>query len=81
LQSHRSWTRLLLRFISDPGLSLYSRRVRNVNHGATPAADGATIESQTARAIANAHSESSPWPPAPGLEQPSFQSLAPPRAS
>ena len=28
LESHRSWTRLLLRFIFDPSLSLFSRRVR-----------------------------------------------------
>jgi sphingolipid 4-desaturase/C4-monooxygenase len=28
LYSHQSWSRLLIRFIFDPGLSLYSRRVR-----------------------------------------------------
>ncbi len=71
---------LLLRFISDPALSLYSRRVRNVNHGAAPAADGASIESLIAKSIASAHAESSPCPPV-GLEQPSFHSLPPPRAS
>jgi len=80
LHAHSSWTRLLLRFIWDPGLSLYSRRVRNGNHGTAPAADGASIESLTARAIADAHAESPGWPPASGLEHPAFPSLAPPRA-
>jgi sphingolipid delta-4 desaturase len=28
LQAHRSWTRLWLRFLFDPSLSLYSRRIR-----------------------------------------------------
>ncbi len=55
LDAHRSWTRLLFRFIFDPGLSLYSRRVRNGNHGAAPAADGALIESLIAKSIASAH--------------------------
>jgi len=28
LVAHRSWTRLLFRFLLDPSLSLYSRRIR-----------------------------------------------------
>jgi sphingolipid delta-4 desaturase len=81
LHAHRSWTRLLLRFISDPALSLYSRRVRNVNHGSAPAADGASIESLMAKTIASAHAEPWPRPPASGLDQPSLPSLPPLPAS
>lgn len=44
LHAHRSWTRLLLRFIFDPQLSLYSRRVRIRDHGMAPVADGPRIE-------------------------------------
>lgn len=33
LASHTSWTRLLLRFIFDPGLSLFSRMVRDTREG------------------------------------------------
>jgi len=33
LHSHRSWTKLLWRFLTDPGLSLYSRVIR---HGTAP---------------------------------------------
>jgi sphingolipid 4-desaturase/C4-monooxygenase len=62
LHAHHSWTRLLFRFILDPSLSLYSRRVRIPNHGAAPVADGALIESLMAKTIANSHSES--WVPA-----------------
>ncbi len=57
LHSHRSWTRLLLRFIFDPTLGLHSRRVRRVDHGSSRAADGAFIEALTARAIASATAE------------------------
>jgi sphingolipid delta-4 desaturase len=34
LKSHTSWTRLLLRFLFDPSLSLYSRRLRSGQKGA-----------------------------------------------
>lgn len=55
LHAHYSWTRLLVRFILDPKLSLYSRRVRIRNHGLSPAADGARIETLIATRIATSH--------------------------
>jgi sphingolipid delta-4 desaturase len=55
LRSHRSWTALLLRFIFDRRLSLYSRRVRTGGEvGPRVWADTAFAESITTQAIANA---------------------------
>jgi len=54
LHAHRSWTRLLLRFIFDPRLSLHSRRVRKGVECRGRPADSAFIESLTAQAIAQA---------------------------
>jgi sphingolipid delta-4 desaturase len=39
LMSHTSWTRLLLRFVFDPRLSLFSRMVREDRHGGWSAAE------------------------------------------
>jgi len=52
LHSHWSWTRLLLRFIFDPSLSLYSRRVRGSAAPVTEArpADRAFTEAITVSA-------------------------------
>ena len=55
LHAHQSWTRLLLRFIFDPRLSLYSRRVRSRDGGAMPLADGALIESLMAKTLSSSH--------------------------
>lgn len=54
LYAHQSWTRLLLRFIFDPSLSLHSRRVRSGGQmrGAATA-NAAFVESLTAQAIAD----------------------------
>ena len=56
LMHHRSWTALLLRFIFDPSLSLYSRRIRGTATGVSEAkpADAAFTESITVRAIEDA---------------------------
>jgi sphingolipid delta-4 desaturase len=37
LVSHTSWTKLLFHFLFDPGMSLYSRQVRNERGHFTPA--------------------------------------------
>ncbi len=55
LHAHRSWTRLLFRFILDRRLSLYSRRVRIPDRGAMPRADGALIESLMAKTLASSN--------------------------
>jgi sphingolipid delta-4 desaturase len=47
LYSHSSWSRLLVRFIFDPTLSLYSRRIRTERERIN-AADAASIESLVA---------------------------------
>ena len=52
LHAHRSWTLLLLRFLFDPKLSLYSRRLRNVT---APARAEAPVL-QTAAAVPEADS-------------------------
>jgi sphingolipid delta-4 desaturase len=55
LYAHHSWTGLLLRFIFDPSLSLYSRRVRKLGQlAAGERADTAYIESVTTKAQAEA---------------------------
>ena len=55
LHAHRSWTALLLRFIFDPCLSLYSRRVRDdAQLAASDRADREFSESVTTRAVADA---------------------------
>jgi sphingolipid delta-4 desaturase len=56
LVHHRSWTALLFRFILDPSLSLYSRRVRGTAAVVSEAkpADTAFTESITTSAIENA---------------------------
>jgi len=58
LHWHRSWSRLLLRFITDPSLSLYSRRVRGSAAPVTEArpADRAFIEAITVSAREQAQS-------------------------
>ncbi len=53
LHAHRSWTRLLLRFIFDPRLSLHSRRLRNGGQVRAGARADAVIESLTVQAIAD----------------------------
>ncbi len=53
LHSHRSWSRLLLRFIFDPRLSLYSRRVRVGRARTDIRADAAFAESVTTQAISS----------------------------
>jgi len=54
LHAHHSWTRLLLRFIFDPGLSLYSRRVRRgAGLPASKQADSEYIESVMPEAISD----------------------------
>jgi sphingolipid delta-4 desaturase len=56
LVHHRSWTALLLRFIFDPSLSLYSRRLRGTATAVSEVrpADTAFTESITVRAIEDA---------------------------
>jgi sphingolipid delta-4 desaturase len=50
LAFHKSWTRLWLRFLFDPNLSLFSRRVRETGAGATRTADRAYTEAITVEA-------------------------------
>ena len=52
LAAHTSWTRLWLRFLFDPRLSLYSRRVRKTGRDATTHADTAYTERITTEAQA-----------------------------
>lgn len=52
LAAHTSWTRLWLRFLFDPSLSLFSRRVRQSGEAA-PRADTAYTERITAEAQAS----------------------------
>jgi len=56
LVAHRSWTRLLFRFLFDPSLSLYSRRIRRTGAAVTEArpADAALADAIIVQAVEEA---------------------------